>query len=353
MSSSIFSSEKSVPSTKEPVAIFVGVVLLLLLELFVRLIPSEYRIGYTPAIGAYYEVKHQIEAYGSADIAVVGTSRAREGIVMPDLLSVTTKLTEKTPSAANYACAGIRSTEVESLIRLLLSSERKPKLILYLVSPRILKGEETSERFERLFFAPDESNLPENNQFNSLYHFNPIINYLMDHYYTLKHRMRIHALTLSFARGRIPSSPVKGELTTWHRYEADRRLSESGLTAEDARRYVQRLSEKDGTYVLGSSRLRAIERTIENCKKAGVPIVFVEIPLAKMLKDAYPIGLYESFIEKFKVAALNGGVRFYELKQLGINLNDDEFREYSHLNLDGAKRFTIAVVEKVIVPHLK
>ena len=95
MSSSIFSSEKSVPSTKEPVAIFVGVVLLLLLELFVRIIPSEYRIGYTPAIGAYYEVKHQIEAYGSADIAVVGTSRAREGIVMPDFALSNDKIDRK------------------------------------------------------------------------------------------------------------------------------------------------------------------------------------------------------------------------------------------------------------------
>jgi hypothetical protein len=355
MSSSTFSSEKATPGPKEPLAILIGVLLLLALELVVRTVPESWRIGYTSALGAYYEVKHQVEAFGAADVGILGTSRGRESVVVPSLQAICAKELGDPLTVANYSCAGIRAREVEYLTKMLLRSRKKPRLLLYVVSPRILQGEENNERFEQLFASDADRRLIGGSKKKTLDEMisEPVLDVLWRTYKTFRHRMRFHSLLSTMARGQVPSSPVKGEYTMWQRYDSGRKLSRSGLTKEDVNRYVEGLMNGKGEYVLGAQRIKALEDTFVVCQRAGVPIVLIEVPLAQMLKEAYPRGLYDRFLNIMRTVCKNAGVPFVELDQLGISLTDEDFLEYSHLNLEGAQIFTKALAEKVAVPMLR
>ena len=357
MSSFTSNFERSLPDAREPWAISIALVMLVLLEVMINWVPERDRIGYTPALGAYYEVKHYVETFGASDIGILGSSRGRESVAVPYLREICERQTGKPIEISNYSCASIRSCDVEHLAKMLLKSRKTPQMLIYVVSPFILHDEKNRDKDKyKQLFALDKEDLENiNEQIESIddmvSHY--ALKLLWENYKTFRHRMRFHALLIGIARGRMPSSPIRGEYTMWHRYNGDRNLEKSGLTAGDAQRYVSNFLNENGEYILGNQNIHALEKTIAFCKKAKVEIVLIEAPIAEMLKDAYPTGLYSEFLDTIRKVCADSGVKFLRLKELGVQLSDYHYREYSHLNLNGAKVFTDAIAESVILPFLK
>lgn len=334
--SSISSSELSRPPRGFPLAVLVAVLVLGAVEVGFRLLPPAARIGYGRGIASYYDVRHAIEDLGAAEVAVIGSSRGNEALVMPELRRLLPG------RAANYSCPDATAEDMLPMVDLLLKAERPPAVILLPMSPRELHGTASQPmRAEALGVrAPSRpAGLGE-----------PLAaaawrlrEWLLANYLTFRHRERATYVATSLLRGRAPTSPIKGELSVWQRYTPDRSLATRPVSEPRVRQYVAMLLDEQGRYPLGRTRIEALVEMGRRCRAAGVPLVTVEIPLPAILRAHYPPGLMDEFHAVMSEASLAGGFPFVRTEELGLELGPEHFREQSHLNLAGARLFTAAV----------
>ncbi|MFQ5490587.1 MAG: hypothetical protein ACE5GE_07685, partial [Phycisphaerae bacterium] len=102
-----------------------------------RQVPLPLLIPYAMGSLEYHGVADHLEVAGPAQVCVIGSSRAREAIVPPRMAKVCHDRLGRSVTVANYACAGARAAENESLIKYMLR-QGKPEFILYGLSPRQL-----------------------------------------------------------------------------------------------------------------------------------------------------------------------------------------------------------------------
>ncbi len=88
------------------------------------------------------------------------------------------------------------------------------------------------------------------------------------------------------------------------------------------------------------------------CRDAEIPLVLFEIPLLQMLKSHLLEDVYPRFMSVTRSMANKYSIPFITLKDLGLEITDEDFREQSHLNYRGAQRLTRALMTKVVTPQL-
>ena len=99
-------------------------------------------IAYASDEGMYHAVKDTVAAQGAAEVALVGSSQMREGVVMPTLTAELEKKVGRPVRVANYAVRGARLDVMAAEVRFLLKQKNPPKLIVVGVSPRDVRAEE-------------------------------------------------------------------------------------------------------------------------------------------------------------------------------------------------------------------
>ncbi len=355
MRSSTSSSERTHCGSGFPWAVVVAACLVALVEVAVHLTPTRSLLGYGEGLGTYYEVRHTIEDKGAAEVSVLGESRGRESIVMPDLDKLSEGRLGREIYTANYSCPDAKSTDMLLVTREMMSARTKPKLVVYVISSRGLLGDDHSVQREEVFGVfPNEYGHGTAQKLASFseYPLWQVRNALQRHYYTFRYRYRFRNVFASVPRHRAMLSPVQGEETTWQRYMPNRSLATNPISDAHIQDYVARLLDADGKYVMGQTRVEALREIVALCARNGVKLAFVAAPISDDLNRHLPAGTQERFREIVRNVANEGGVPFLTPEDLGLSFDRSDFREQSHLNRRGAEKVTKAVVDQVVVPAL-
>jgi len=343
------------PGNGFPRALLVAIVLVVLAEGILHVVPKRQLLGYGKGLAAYSEVRHQIEDFGASDIAVLGSSRGRESLLMPELRRLASEITGDEVTASNYSCPDGKADELALVVQKLTSGERKPRLVLCMVSPRILHGDDmNAQRREVLGWRDTTADTRMESLFthptNQL--FWQVRESIEARYLTFRHRNRFRRLATGFFRNRRYESPVLGGLTEWQVHTPRRSLVSRPVSEARVRGYVDRLLDEQGDYVFGAPRIAGLKEVAGICSRAGVPFAFVEVPVSGMLQSHYPADLYPRFHQAMNEIAAVGGHPFAEIDDMQVVFGPQDFREQSHLNLAGAGKLTQAVFASVVVPVL-
>jgi len=343
MSSSISSSEESLPKKGFPAALLIALVIVLLVEVGLHAIPRIRLFGYDPGLPFYYEVRHHLDAFGAADISILGSSRGREAIVAPELKALCEKQLKRPVTISNYSCADADANVVELILQLVLESKRKPELILYLVSPRCLLGDIQKEGTLRILKAG-----------RSEFSLSSWMDYFLEsHYLTYRHRFRPRHVLAGLLQGKTYPDPLKGELTEWEAFTPHKHLIGTRVTDQSVKQYIQQLLDDRGRYVLGDVRIAAMKSILQSCKAANVPIILVEVPTSAIFQKHLPSEVYPKFYQILDRISAVEGVPFFKIQDLGLRLAESDFREQSHLNYDGGLKLTEAIGSRVILPAFR
>ena len=125
-----------------PWALVLAVAMVAALEVFLHTRNPMSLIAYASDEGMYHAVKDTVAAQGAAEVALVGSSQMREGVVMPTLIVQLEKKLGRPVHVANYAVRGARLDVMAAEVRFLQRQKNPPKLIVVGVSPRDLRSDD-------------------------------------------------------------------------------------------------------------------------------------------------------------------------------------------------------------------
>lgn len=314
----------------------------------VELIP--YELGQVE----YQAVRLSADYLGVADVAVIGSSRAREGLVAPVLSATLKRESGRNLSVANYACAGATAEESLATLRRLLTDRQDIRLVVYGVSPRQLWGYELKYSQAALMWSwSDWWREVEVHGRDAWRYWPDVLRGQMSRYLrSLAFRARVREWTEELIQGRGPwPTPVTGALSQWQFRGPEMAMIGNRVGDARVKWYVKQLL-KDGRYPFGQVKLQKMEELLRTCRQAGVPLVMVEMPLAKILHKHLPEGTYQHYLEQVRGLARRENIPFIETDRLGIDLSNREFLDQSHLNLLGATRISRALATQVLAPLL-
>jgi hypothetical protein len=355
-----------------PWALAMAVVLVLVVELLFRSAEPKNVISHRYGEDEYYAAANHLDAYGPADVCFVGSSRAKEGITVPEARARIAEAGLPALRIANYACAGAHADESRALVDYLLARGR-PRLILCGTSPRILRGTEPRLARSAIFWSSADW-WRKFREFPSVAsQVWPVVtrNYLSEPFRTLKYRRKPNALAADIRtafewhqdggsafsaeqilNGEVNPSPLNGALTGRQMHEAEVSLVNRPISEERVRTFLSRLLV-DGEYVFGERRERELEALTDACWEAGVSLVFFEVPLSEILMRNLPEGAYEDYRARMSAISSDGWSYFVTVEDLELEFTDEDFAEQSHLNLSGATKLTRALTERVLIPELE
>jgi hypothetical protein len=355
-----------------PAAALVALGIVAAVELVFRAIPPQWIIPRESGEIEYYTSRYAIDAFGPAEVSIVGSSRAKAGIVLPELHASLRSRRGAPVTVANYSTAGARADESHAMVEYLLRAGR-PRILLYGVTPRDLLGNEPRYARSSIFWSASDWMRAAREDRNGAMRVLPVFirSIIGQHYYTLRYRHRPFALIEDFwraaklrrdgiarfsivqiLRGEPSPDPAFGGLTRGQQFDRNRSLVTHPISEEHVRLYVQGLLEY-GQYPLGARRLEELRLTIDAAQRAGVPIVFFETPISDRLRRNKPPGTYDAFLGHMRALCDSTGTPFLEVGELGIQFDDRDFLEQSHLNLRGASRLTEALLDRAILPVME
>ncbi len=345
-----------------PCATGVALALLLGLELAVRWMHPSGTVPYSlEGVGEYRALAPELEAFGPAQVSIVGSSRAREALLLPLLHRHLEREPGAAPSVASYAIGGAHAAEVELVVRKLLAADAPPDLIVYGLTPRQLLDKRWPRNSAYLWDLAGwwEERRVRGGLIDRLLP-QVVRNELAGYVHAYRYREEIGAafatpasedfwerLYSGLSRRGTPRSPMRGNLTVWQR---TRPSTSRNVPAAHVRAYV------DSMWIPGEWSMERQERELgailTRCREAGVPLALFEVPTSPILREHLPKGAYRRYRAVVARAAEAHGVPFRSVEDLGLELTRRDFREQSHLNQRGATRFTRAVAERVVLPAL-
>ncbi len=354
----------STSSSRGWVAAGVAVAVLLSLELLIRAIHPTGTVPWgLDDFGEYRALGPELQAFGAAQVSVVGSSRVREALLLPALEARLERRLGSPLSVASYALSGARAGESELVVAKLLAASPPPRLIAYGMTLR-----QVAERWRvgnvtnvaRLWSLPDwwrerrergtwlDRHLPQvlRNELEKrvhVYRVRPEIQAALAEGAT-----RDFAATLAGIWQRTAEvSPMRGDLTEWQRLSP---RESRNVPVQRVRTYLAKVSPL-GEWRM-EQQLRHLARLVDRCLAADVPVVLFEVPIAPILAEQLTPGTLERFRAGVAQTAASRGVAWVPLEGLGTSFVKAEFREQSHLNVIGAARFTRAVADRVVLPFL-
>ena len=329
------------------VALALACLMLVSVEAGVRRINPRSLMRYEESVDAYRIVRQTLDTEGAPDICFVGSSRCRDGVVMPVVAKACWPAT-----VGNFSLPGATALVVRLSVRRIVNADPKPRLILYGVTPRQLRAyipEQIGGGVEGLVGPGDLPMLAMTPDASAHDMFEA----------TLRNGISSRVRAISFRDGlkaRVFRPETKqrpyhmhGALSAAQVPKKQPRLCDNPYTPERARTYVYPDGGEDNR-VYVDSQLTHIEGIMDLCADAGVPLVLFEIPSSATLERALPEGMLVQATEKIAAVAEKKGVRFVRLSDMGLAFTEADFRDISHLNNTGARRLTDALLESVILP---
>jgi hypothetical protein len=344
---------------RRPYGLFAAVGLLLALELVLRILnPDGILAGATDDERAYRGVVPELLAFGAPDVAIVGSSRARRGVNSPELQAALG--TRKKPTrVANFALDGARAEETEITIRRIVEVAKRPRLIVWPISPYDLGGIRRTPgdtvrflwrpvdwlRVRRKVGSDADRHLPDSirnevSRYSWLVRYRPIVRDLIE---GSQRRPQLRFLS-ELIRGDRDPTPLHGATFPKH-------LQGGGSASRDVS------LERVRSYLGGAFTERGwprnhqainLENAAKTLKRERIPLLFVELPSHPLLEEAMPPGTSKKFRQLVTEVAARHGTKFVTLADLGVEFEPSDFYEQSHVNYAGAKKYTKAITPAVV-----
>ncbi|RMF84789.1 MAG: hypothetical protein D6744_02460 [Planctomycetota bacterium] len=303
----------------------------------------------------YTAVREHLEFIGPAEVAFMGSSRTREAFVVPLLRKEVPKAIGRPITIVNYGAPGCNADEAEAIVRVMARQPHPPKYLFYGITPYQLADLEYDVQGVPVWsLAHWWQRLREPNPHPEVFERWPFVvrNEIEDRYRTFAYRemipLRVWEATTKF---RLPSCPLKGEYSKHQQLTPKRSLVNTPQSAQHIKRYISSRLRR-GKYVMGGPQMGALRRVMERCRAAGIQLILVELPQSEALRAQLPLDTMRRFYSLVAPLASEYDVPFLRVRQFGIDFGLAEFREMSHLNLAGARRFTSIMIRDVIVPAI-
>jgi hypothetical protein len=320
-------------------------------------------VSYASSAQEYRVLPYELARNGAGTIAIVGSSRTREGVSVPDLQKALGTNLQKDQRVAGYALTAARAEDVREVANRLISASPPPGLVLYGVSPRQLtpkrhayagrsnmwslgdwwktRWSEGREADRQLGRATRYSL----GKLSYLLRFEPEIRAsLQRKEEALKHLKG----TLTRSRGHR-NSPMRGNKTSWQA-KSPRKVRK--ITRKRARSYLKNVTEGE-PLELSEEMLDSMQVTLETLLKNEVDVVLFEMPVHGVLESVYPEGLMTQFDSMMAELSSRTGVPYLSAEDLELNLKGRDYREQSHMNLRGARKVSKRLAEVVVLPWLE
>jgi hypothetical protein len=316
-------------------------------------------LPYRLEVTEYRALIPELQAYGAAPLSVVGSSRAREGVASGELERRLAQHGTRI-EVANYALASAQAEENEIVVERLLELDPPPKLIVYAFTARQLatKKSTPSDKVGYLWRVSDwwdarrrvgssaDALLPRalRNELRARSHLfrlrEEVLEALQQPTPT---KIKEQLAKMVRKRETMPPSPMRGDLTPWQRgKKANRSIRVSHARV---RRYLKnRYREPEWPWTYQAAHL---ERLAERCEAAGVPLVFAELPMSPALAKELPDGTRSGTLEVMSEIAGRHGATVVEVSDLGVRFTQKDFREQSHLNRRGARKYSHALADQL------
>jgi hypothetical protein len=309
------------------------------------------KMPYDLGLDEYHAALANLDKYGPADVSILGSSRARESIDLPQLRGIVRRAAGKNLSVANYAVSGARAYVFESIARKMLRDRNPPQIILVGICERDLGQDPSGHDQAPMYWNWDDWKLQWERRGLSVLSDLPTVarSYLARYYWTLRYREQLRLRIRQMLGGeKDEPSPMDGELTPWQRRSPNRTLLSNPVKSSVVKKYAATLTR--GQYPDPEQResLRALARA---CREKHVQLIFYELPTPDILRRYIRPGVYERFIREVRRTSSEYGARFVQVSSLHVPLSDRDFREPSHMCYAGAHRFTLALAKRVIAPE--
>jgi hypothetical protein len=327
---------------------------LLALELVLRALNP---LGVVPAPPdrelSYRGVAAELASYGAPEVAVVGSSRARRAVMAP-LLRQFLKKQGNRVRVGNFALGGAMAEEIEVAVRRLTEASPPPSLIVWPIASREFEGRPLRPVSQvRYLWRPRDWWRARTELGSSADPLLPdaVRNEAARHSLLVRYRFTIRDLVAEPPRrnlvptlantfmGRRGPTTLHGDVDPkFLRPDADR---SHNVSSRRVKAYIgNAYTEPDWPR---NYQAQHLERALFDLKRAGIPIVFFELPSHPLLEELMPAGTSHKFREHMRGVASRHRVPFVSLEELSVAFEKADFREQSHLNRGGAEKYTSAI----------
>ena len=306
-------------------------------------------IPYWPRNNDYTAAAYFIKKNGPSDICLIGSSRVRDGILVPQLL---TSIQPEAPvlTVMNFGATGAGPAEQFFMVkRLMNASSKKPEIILYGVSAFQIRK---TSAFTKFINISDLINLARNNYPEP---FKLLPRAIKNE---LRYQSSLYAIKSSFPAlkkgrenlGHVVYGPYGHELPTKLLIHKNHDII-THPPSEKVKNFVTTKFSKINR--IDEEALVYLDKIISMCRKKNVRLLFFEMPVSDFLMDIVSRENYAKFQDIMTGYGKLDHVEYFKLSRIGFPVQDKYFYDYSHLNLEGAKLLTSLVAEKIIKPSLR
>jgi len=354
------SSTSSSRAAGPPWGLVTAAGLLLLLELVLRLLnPKGILANDAGEMDlAYRSVVTELEA-GAAEVVVVGSSRARRGVLAP-VLERAMKTARIKGNVENFSLGRARAEDVALVVKRVGEAKPRPKLLIWSLSARELEPSDARpDSSVRYLWRPSDwlearselgaaadAYLPD-----ALRNEAARVSYLVRYRFAFQDALEQRG---SRAQRRDASNvlvPVRKKRTPMQGgiasvYEGKQRNVSLRIDRERVKAYLGN-AYRDPKWPQ-NYQSDYLEAAVRHARKLGVPVLLVEIPVHPMLEEAMPPGTPKKFRSHLHQVARRQGVPFVSAPELGVRFVPKDFYEQSHLNYRGAQKYSEAIAPFVL-----
>lgn len=294
----------------------------------------------------------ELAALPPHDVAILGSSRAANGVVASQLAAL---LQPSAPAKVNAtSISGARAEETLYAMERARDASRLPRVWLWALTPLELGGrlKRPSLQATCLWRLPDWWR--ERSELHAeADHYLPavLLNELARISRVVRTRFVLEpnvvdavgpdtwrTIRAGFAPDDRGPSFMQGALHRNHL--GNRRFTSRAVTRNGAVQYRDNALRGDSP--LDPFQARHLELAARTAADAGVRLIFLEMPTSPRFEAVLPHGTMQAFRDLVTRVARRHGFRFVTRKDLKVDFVTDDFRDQTHLNFRGATKLTTA-----------
>ncbi|MBL93061.1 MAG: hypothetical protein CMH56_14770 [Myxococcales bacterium] len=284
------------------------------------------------------------------DIAILGSSRPRDGVLVPELKKILAAQTGQSFEIVNYAAVGFRAFDLEVLAKRLTEDPRTtPKMVFLPVNPRFLqeRAHRDNLRFTLMRSGQLIDDIRQHGIESPLHITETLLSNAVSHLFALRLSAR------EWVEGELPNefspltqNPIFGGYVKLQNQDLAWQAKNKPITSiVNAPLKQDRLSAyvavewPEGVNHLGAKEKEAFENGLRTFKAAGVKVVLMDLPMSDALKNAIPQVGFPEYHQYLAATAKSMQLDFVPVEGFPT-FTDDDFREQSHVNRAGALKLT-------------
>ena len=295
----------------------------------------------------------ELAAREAPDVAILGSSRAANGVIVSELQTLLARGGVRATVGA-YSLSGGRAEETLFAMERARDAARLPRVWVWALTPLELgaRAERPSLNATYLWRLPDwwrerrelharaDAYLP-GVLLNEVARFSWVVRsrfVLEPAVVASKNENPWPALRGALAPRDVEPTFMQGALHEKHR--GSERLTTRLVTEKWAKSYNRKAFQ--GTSALDGYQARHLEAAADFAAKAGVRLLFLELPTSPQLEKTMPRGALHGFRNFVTTVAHRHGFQFVAVEHMRLVLVAEDTRDGSHLGYRGAKKVTTA-----------